>query len=61
VGRTQEIIYHLHQLTEQGRLSHLNIYVDSPMAVAVTHITQKHFELFDAEAHRIGVPSFSVQ
>lgn len=53
VGRTQELIYHLHQLTEQGRLSHLNIYVDSPMAVAVTNITKKHFELFDAEAHRI--------
>lgn len=53
VGRTQELIYHLHQLTEQGRLSHLNIYVDSPMAVAVTKITKKHFELFDAEAHRI--------
>jgi metallo-beta-lactamase family protein len=53
VGRTQELIYHLHQLTEQGRLSHLNIYVDSPMAVAVTNITKKHFELFDTEAHRI--------
>ena len=53
VGRTQELIYHLHQLTEQGRLSHLNIFVDSPMAVAVTKITKKHFELFDAEAHRI--------
>jgi metallo-beta-lactamase family protein len=53
VGRTQELIYHLHQLTEQGHLSHLNIFVDSPMAVAVTKITKKHFELFDAEAHRI--------
>ncbi len=53
VGRTQELIYHLHQLTEQGRLSHLNIFVDSPMAVAVTKITKKHFELFDTEAHRI--------
>lgn len=53
VGRTQELIYHLHQLTERGRLSHLNIYVDSPMAVAVTKITKKHFELFDAEARRM--------
>jgi metallo-beta-lactamase family protein len=53
VGRTQELIYHLHQLTEQGRLSHLNIFIDSPMAVAVTKITKKHFELFDAEARRI--------
>jgi metallo-beta-lactamase family protein len=54
VGRTQELIYHLHQLTEQGRLKNLEIFVDSPMAVAVTKITQKHFELFDAEAHRIS-------
>jgi metallo-beta-lactamase family protein len=54
VGRTQELIYHLHQLTEQGRLKNLEIFVDSPMAVAVTKITQKHFELFDAEAHRIN-------
>jgi len=53
VGRTQELIYHLHQLTEQGRLNHLDIFVDSPMAVAVTRITKKHFELFDAEARRI--------
>lgn len=54
VGRTQELIYHLHQLTEQGRLSRLNIFVDSPMAVAVTKITEKHFRLFDAEARRIA-------
>ena len=53
VGRTQELIYHLHQLAEQGRLKNLHIYVDSPMASAVTKITQKHFELFDAEARCI--------
>ena len=53
VGRTQELVYHLHQLTEQGRLKHLNIYVDSPMASAATQITKRHFELFDEEAHRL--------
>lgn len=54
VGRTQELIYHLHQLTEQGRLKHLEIYVDSPMASAVTQITKRHMELFDEEAHRLA-------
>ena len=53
VGRTQELLYHLHQLTEQGRLHDLNIYVDSPMATAVTKITRSHFELFDTEARRL--------
>ena len=53
VGRTQELIYHLHLLTQQGRLRDLNIFIDSPMAVAVTKITQRHFELFDSEAQHI--------
>jgi metallo-beta-lactamase family protein len=53
VGRTQELIYHLFQLTRQGRLHDLDIFIDSPMAVAVTKITQKHFELFDAEARQV--------
>jgi metallo-beta-lactamase family protein len=50
VGRTQEIIYHLHQLSRQGRLQGLNIFVDSPMATAVTQITMQHLALFDEAA-----------
>ena len=50
VGRTQEILYHLHRLTRQGRLHDLKIFVDSPMATKATRITQKHFELFDQQA-----------
>lgn len=47
VGRTQEVIYQLHRLTRQGRLRGLKVFVDSPMATAVTRITQQHMELFD--------------
>jgi len=54
VGRTQEVIYHLHQLTRQGRLRDLDIYVDSPMASAVTRVTMKHLALFDEEAKRLA-------
>ncbi len=54
VGRTQEIIYSLHQLTRQGRLRDLNIFVDSPMATAATRITMQHLALFDEEAHQLA-------
>jgi len=50
VGRTQEILYLLFDLTRQGRLHDLNIYVDSPMATSATEITMKHIELMDCEA-----------
>lgn len=54
VGRTQEVIYHLHQLTRQGRLRDLNIFVDSPMATAATRITQQHMALFDKQAKELA-------
>ncbi len=53
VGRTQEILYHLHQLTCQGRLHDLKIFIDSPMATKATAITKKHFELFDKQAREL--------
>lgn len=54
VGRTQEVIYHLHQLSRQERLRDLNIFVDSPMATAATRITQQHLELFDDQAKELA-------
>lgn len=54
VGRTQEVIYYLHQLVRQGRLRDLDIFVDSPMATAATRITMQHMALFDDEARRLA-------
>lgn len=54
VGRTQEVIYHLHRLSREGRLSDLKVFVDSPMATEVTRITQQHMELFDENAKRLA-------
>jgi metallo-beta-lactamase family protein len=51
VERTQEIIYHLHRLTDAGRIPRLPVFVDSPMAVAATAIFKAHPECFDAETH----------
>ncbi len=54
VGRTQEIIYHLYDLTRQGRLHDLDIFVDSPMATAVTQVTMQHIALFDDKAQHLA-------
>ncbi|HQR50288.1 MAG TPA: MBL fold metallo-hydrolase [Methylophilaceae bacterium] len=53
VGRTQEILYLLIDLTRQRRLHNLKIYVDSPLALAATEITMHHIELFNQEARKL--------
>jgi metallo-beta-lactamase family protein len=49
VGRTQTIVYFLHQLRNTGRLPDIPIYVDSPMAVRATEVFRAHPECFDEE------------
>lgn len=48
VGRTQEILFLLIDLVKRGRLPHLNIWVDSPMATAATNLTQRFFSQMDS-------------
>lgn len=38
VGRTQEVLYHIRQLQEKGRVPDLPVFIDSPMAVETSHI-----------------------
>lgn len=54
VGRTQQVIYLLHQMVRQERLRAPMIFVDSPMATAATRITRAHMELFDAQARELA-------
>ncbi|MFO6216346.1 MBL fold metallo-hydrolase, partial [Pseudomonas aeruginosa] len=54
VGRTQEVLYHLHRLTCEGRLQRPMVFVDSPMATEATRITREHLELFDEQAKRLA-------
>jgi len=49
VGRTQEIIFLLIDLVRRGRLPHLAIWVDSPMATAATHLTERYFAQLDSQ------------
>lgn len=52
VGRTQDLLYHLHRMSRAGTIRAPRVYVDSPMATEVTEITARHFELFDEESRR---------
>lgn len=49
VGRTQEIVYLLHELSTAGRLPAIPVFVDSPLSVNVTDVFKKHPECFDEE------------
>lgn len=42
VGRTQSLIYYFHQLMEAKKIPLLPIFVDSPMAISVTNLYEKH-------------------
>jgi metallo-beta-lactamase family protein len=49
VGRTQEIVYALHQMIESGQIPGVPVYVDSPLAVNATDIFKMHPECYDEE------------
>jgi metallo-beta-lactamase family protein len=52
VGRTQELVYLLHQMTDDGLIRNVPIFVDSPLAVAASQVFRKHTELYDEETRR---------
>jgi len=52
VGRTQQIVYTLHQLTLAGELPRIPIFVDSPLSVNATEIYRLHPECFNETIYR---------
>lgn len=52
LGRTQEVVYRLNQLWEEGEIRKLPIWVDSPLATNVTEVFRDHPECYDAEMLR---------
>lgn len=49
IGRTQEIVYMMDQMVNDGLLPDIPVYVDSPLAVNATDIFKTHPECFDRE------------
>jgi metallo-beta-lactamase family protein len=51
VGRTQDIVYALNQLNEDGKLPRIPIFVDSPLSVNATEIYRLHPECFNERTY----------
>ncbi|MDO1449010.1 MBL fold metallo-hydrolase [Rhodocytophaga aerolata] len=49
IGRTQELIYSLNVLAEDGRLPEINVFVDSPLSVYATDIMRDNSAYFNDE------------
>jgi metallo-beta-lactamase family protein len=41
IGRTQEVLYHLSQLAEEGVVDPRRVYLDSPMAITATELYER--------------------
>lgn len=49
VGRTQQLVYTLHQLAATGDIPNVPVFVDSPLAIDVTGVYRLHPECYDDE------------
>lgn len=48
-GRTQELIYHLHELYDAKEVPPIPVHVDSPLATRLTRVYGEHPEVYDNE------------
>ncbi|HOC58104.1 MAG TPA: MBL fold metallo-hydrolase [Verrucomicrobiota bacterium] len=52
VGRTQQVVFTLHQLTLAGQLPRVPIFVDSPLSVNATEVYRLHPECFNETIYK---------
>ena len=53
IGRTQDVVYELDRLIDEGKIPLLPLYLDSPMGSKATDIYRRHTEYYDEDAARI--------
>jgi metallo-beta-lactamase family protein len=65
VGRTQDILFHLGCLHHQGELDNWEVFLDSPMAIAVTRVYDRWLDMLDgddvrqlSEVHKTSLERF---
>ena len=65
VGRTQDILFHLGCLHHQGELDNWEVFLDSPMAIAVTRVYDRWLGMLDgddvrhlSEVHKTSLEKF---
>jgi metallo-beta-lactamase family protein len=50
--RSQELLYFISELLRENAIPHLTVFLDSPMASAITKVFRRHPELYDAQMRR---------
>lgn len=50
-GRTQELLYVIHELYDEGSVPKVPVWVDSPLATNITTVFGEHPEVYDQETH----------
>jgi metallo-beta-lactamase family protein len=50
-GRTQELLYVIHELYDAGEVPPVPVFVDSPLATNITKVFGEHPEVYDKETH----------
>ena len=53
IGRTQEIVFVLNNLYNEGRLPRIQVYVDSPLSVNATEVFRRHPECMNQEVKTV--------
>jgi Cft2 family RNA processing exonuclease len=53
IGRTQEVVWQLDRLLSEGKIPHLPLYLDSPMASKASDVYRHHAEYYDAETRKL--------
>lgn len=51
--RTQDLLFHINQLVEGGRIPKAPIYIDSPLAIKLTAIYKKYYDYFNPETQKL--------
>ncbi len=53
LGRAQEIVYHLVNLRDRNEIPPVPVFVDSPMAHAISGVFEKNYDYLDAESNTL--------
>jgi metallo-beta-lactamase family protein len=51
--RTQDLLFHLHELHEEGKLPDEPIFLDSPLAIKLTELFKKHEDAFNDKVENL--------
>jgi metallo-beta-lactamase family protein len=52
--RTQEVLFELNDLVENGRIPRMQIFLDSPLAISITEVYRKHIDFLNKESRMLS-------